>query len=95
MVKNLEQLNSQDQEAPQEQTPQKSNRPDGAGPLPEWSLWQPKIVRGKDGQQRESSVKSPDGKTYEIKDGEQFVVERGENGDYEAAIVDKDGKKIY
>jgi len=81
-----EQLNSQEQEVPKEQIPQKGNRP--GGELPEWQLWQPKIVRG-----REKSVKSPDGKTYEIKDGEQFVVERGENGDYEAAIVDADGQK--
>ena len=67
------------------------NRPGGS--IPEWQLWQPKVVRGKNGQQRESSVKSPDGKTYEIKDGEQFVVESGENGDYEAAIIDRAGKK--
>ena len=90
-----EQLNTEKQEPQLGQKVEERNKPAGAGYVPEWSLWQPKIVRGKDGQQRESSVKSPDGKTYEIKDGEQFVVERGENGDYEAAIVDKDGKKIY
>jgi len=88
-----EQLNTENQETQSEQKTERGNRPVGAGSVPEWSLWQPKIVRGKDGQQRETSVKSPDGKTYEIKDGEQFVVEKGENGDYEAAIVGADGEK--
>jgi hypothetical protein len=90
MVKSPEQLNTQEPE-PQQEKSAGGNRPGGS--LPEWQLWQPKMMRGKDGQQRESSVKSPDGETYEINDGEQFVVEKGENGDYEAAIVDKDGKK--
>ena len=87
-----DQLNSREQKVSQEQIPKKGNRP--GGELPEWSLWKPKVVRGKNGQQRETSVKSPDGKTYEIKEDEQFVVEKGENGDYEAAIVSADGEKI-
>ncbi|MDP3882843.1 MAG: hypothetical protein Q8Q48_02190 [Candidatus Staskawiczbacteria bacterium] len=93
MAKSLEQFNPEDQESQPEQKVEGGNRPTGAGSVPEWSLWQPKVVRGKDGQQRESSVKSPDGKTYEMKDGEQFVVEKRENGDYEAAIVGADGEK--
>jgi len=93
MPKSPEQFNTESQEPQPEKNLEGRNRPTGAGPVPEWSLWQPKIARGKDGRQRENSVKSPDGKTYEIKEGEQFVVEKGESGDYEAAIVGADGEK--
>lgn len=93
MTNSSEQFNANNQEVQPEEKSISGNRPDGVGPLPEWSLWQPKIEQGKDGQQRESSVKSPDGKTYEIGEGEQFIVEKGKNGDYEAAIVDANGKK--
>lgn len=88
MPKSPEQLNNQ--ESPLIPQPE-GNRPKAE--LPEWQMWQPKVVKGKDGQLQENSVKSPDGTTYQIREGEHFVVNRGENGDYEAAIVGPDGKK--
>lgn len=62
------------------------NRPGGS--LQEWQLWQSKVVKG-----REVSVKSPEGKIFKIGEDEQFIIERGERGDYEAVIIGPNGER--
>jgi hypothetical protein len=89
MTKSPEQIDNQ--EPQQSQTPQEANRPQAE--LPEWRLWQTQLGRAENGKRREASVRAPDGKTYEIPEGEIFVINRGENGDYEALLRGQDGKE--
>lgn len=63
------------------------------GPVPEWSLWELRNIRGADEQMKESGVRAPDGTYYELEEGERFVISKGEQGDYEAAIIGPNGKE--
>ena len=85
MAKSLENFTRENQEPQPEKNSEGGNKPTGVWSIPEWSLWKPKIVRDKSGQQREASVKSPDGKTYEKEVlGEDTV----------SQVKDKDGKLL-
>lgn len=63
------------------------------GPVPEDSLWEPRIEIGKDGQKKEKGVRAPDGTYDELEEGERFVINKGEKGDYEAVIIGPNGKE--
>lgn len=78
-------------EVVQENIEPTKNRPETS--VPEWRLWQTKLEKTANGKTRETIVKSPDGANIPINDGERFVINRLENGDYEAVAVDKDGNK--
>lgn len=66
-------------------------RPGGA--VPEYSLWEPRIEIGKDGQKKETGVRAPDGTYYKLEEGERFVINKEEKGDYEAVIIGPDGEE--
>jgi hypothetical protein len=90
--KSAEQFNTENQEPRLEQKIESGNRP--AVELPEILQWQTKMRKGEDGKAFTSDVKAPDGTNHRLKEGENFVITRGENGDYEAAIVNEDGEKM-
>lgn len=66
-------------------------RPDGA--IPEWSLWEPRVEQGEGGQLKEKGVRAPNGTYYQLQEGEQFVINKGESGDYEAVIIGPSGEE--
>lgn len=95
---NIENPNSQKSELPNQklETNIISNeikRPGNA--MPEDTLWQPRIETGEDGRKTEKGVLAPDGTYYELQEGEKFVINREENGDYEAVVVGLDGKERF
>lgn len=77
------------QDNPAEMTERK--RPGGA--VPEWSLWEPRVEQGEGGQLKEKGVRAPDGTYYQLQEGERFVINKGEDGDYEAVIIGQSGEE--
>ena len=94
MTKSIEKGSmGQDQAAEQTQEQPRNDGPRPKAELPEIMQWQTKMRRGEDGKAFTSDVKAPDGTHHRLKEGENFVITRGEGGDYEAAIVGADGEK--
>ena len=63
------------------------------GSVPEWSLWESRVAQGSDGQMKETGVRAPDGTYHKLQEGERFVINKGERGDYEAVIIGPNGEE--
>ncbi|MFH1129558.1 MAG: hypothetical protein V1686_02375 [Patescibacteria group bacterium] len=68
-----------------------TKRPGGV--VPEDTLWQSKIETGKNGQRTEKGIVAPDGTYHELQEGERFIINKGEKGDYEAVVLGINGEK--
>src|SRR3989344_5163073 len=77
------------QEKPAETT--EGKRPGGA--VPEWSRWESRVEPGEGGQLKEKGVRAPDGTYHQLQEGEKFVINKGESGDYEAVIIGQNGEE--
>lgn len=63
------------------------------GVIPEWSLWESRVEQGEGGQLKDKGVRAPDGTYYQLQEGERFVINKGEGGDYEAVIIGQNGEE--
>jgi len=61
--------------------------------VPEWTLWELRVVPDPDGKMKETGVRAPDGTYHQLQDDEKFVINKGEKGDYEAIIIGPNGEE--
>lgn len=78
---------------------QESEIPEGKGnrpktEVPEWLLWQEKLSKDEKGKMFARGVKAPDGTYYKLEKGEKFVINKEEDGDYEAIAIGPDGQRV-
>ncbi len=69
----------------------KTNRPEAK--VPEWQLWQEKLSKDEKGKMFARGVRSPDGNYHKLEKGEKFVINKEDDGDYEAVALGPDGSK--
>jgi len=87
------QFNPKAEQPKQEKPAETTERKRPGGSMPEWSLWKSRVEPGEGGQLKEKGVRAPDGTYHQLQEGEKFVINKGEGGDYEAVIIGQNGEE--
>lgn len=93
MSEKFPQFNPKAEQPKQENPAGATERKRPGGAAPEWSLWESRVEPGEGGQLKEKGVRAPDGTYYQLQEGERFVINKGEGGDYEAVIMGQNGEE--
>lgn len=93
MSEKFQQFNPEAEQPKQENPAEATERKRPGETVPEWSLWESRVEPGEGGQLKEKGVRAPDGTYYQLQEGERFVINKGEGGDYEAVIIGQNGEE--